>query len=170
MIKIYCTLGNEINRFERILSELLRLMEVIKGSRVSIQSGNSFDLFEGVFANSPRLISHKAFFSGAEHSCLLSEASVILTHCGAGTLEQALQCHNSLVVALPRLERFGEHQNDHQLELYNEFKLRRLILGVSDIGGEFCQVHQTKKPEYTASDDLASLVVGSLMGKVSRFG
>jgi len=46
----------------------------------------------------------------------MDEADVVVTHAGSGSVRDALTLGHRPVV-VPRLERHGEHVNDHQLEL-----------------------------------------------------
>jgi len=47
---------------------------------------------------------------------LYKQADLIITHAGAGSMIQALQ-NQKKTIAFPRLSKYGEHVNDHQLEL-----------------------------------------------------
>lgn len=49
-------------------------------------------------------------------STRLAGADVVICHAGSGTIRDALKLGHRPVV-VPRLARFGEHVNDHQLEL-----------------------------------------------------
>lgn len=51
----------------------------------------------------------------------VEEADLIITHAGAGSMLQAIQA-NKCVIAVPRLSKYQEHVNDHQLELANKFE------------------------------------------------
>lgn len=51
---------------------------------------------------------------------LIKEADLVITHGGVGSIISALK-HNKKVIAVPRLSRYGEHVNDHQLEIVEEF-------------------------------------------------
>lgn len=50
----------------------------------------------------------------------MSAARVVICHAGTGTVVSALRAGKCPVVA-PRLVRFGEHVDDHQLELVQSF-------------------------------------------------
>ncbi len=51
---------------------------------------------------------------------LIKEADLVITHGGVGSIISALK-HGKKVIAVPRLSRYGEHVNDHQLEIVEEF-------------------------------------------------
>lgn len=57
-----------------------------------------------------------AFFEKGDFQTYFQEARVIVTHGGAGTMFEALQAHKK-TIAIPRLSKYGEHVDDHQLEL-----------------------------------------------------
>lgn len=58
---------------------------------------------------------------------LMQAAKAIVTHAGTGTVMTALSLGKTPVVA-PRLARFGEHVDDHQLELVESLSALDLIV------------------------------------------
>lgn len=56
------------------------------------------------------------FISREDFEARLGWADVVVCHGGAGTLYEA-HLAGHLPIVVPRLSRFGEHVNDHQLEL-----------------------------------------------------
>lgn len=59
-----------------------------------------------------------------KHIC---EASCIISHAGMGTITTALEHHKPLLV-MPRLKKYGEAVNDHQLAIARKFEELRHIL------------------------------------------
>lgn len=51
----------------------------------------------------------------------VDEAELIITHAGAGSMLQAIQAKKR-VIAVPRLSKYHEHVNDHQVELARKFE------------------------------------------------
>lgn len=51
----------------------------------------------------------------------LEQADLIITHAGAGSMLQAIQMKKK-IIAVPRLKKYKEHVNDHQLELAQKFE------------------------------------------------
>lgn len=58
---------------------------------------------------------------------LITEARVVIAHAGTGTVMFAL-AQGKVPVVVPRLARFGEHVDDHQLELVESLNELGLIV------------------------------------------
>jgi len=75
----------------------------------------------------PRFCEWQDFFGPEDFARWLREADVVVTHAGCGTLRQAIRLGKTPVV-MPRLRRYGEHVNDHQLELLEAFSSAGLVV------------------------------------------
>ncbi len=75
---------------------------------VVIQRGNS--------TYEPQHAGHFQLTSSEKMAQLTQAAAVIVTHAAAGAVILALQQGKPLIV-VPRLQQFGEHLDDHQLQL-----------------------------------------------------
>lgn len=62
---------------------------------------------------------------------LIDEADIIITHGGVGSILDSLK-RNKIVIAAPRLKEYGEHVNNHQLEIIEEFSKLGYILPLKD--------------------------------------
>jgi len=62
----------------------------------------------------------------------LKQASSIISHAGMGTITMALSNHKPLLV-MPRLKRYGEVVNDHQLAIAKKFSELGHILVAYDV-------------------------------------
>ncbi|MFD1735194.1 PssE/Cps14G family polysaccharide biosynthesis glycosyltransferase [Bacillus salitolerans] len=60
------------------------------------------------------------FISYEELGALYDEARLIITHAGTGSVITGIK-KGKKVIAAPRLEKYGEHNDDHQLQLVDEF-------------------------------------------------
>ncbi len=63
---------------------------------------------------------------------LMSECSLIITHGGVGTITSGLQ-KKKKVIAVPRLKKYGEHVNDHQLQIIENFEHSGYILASYEV-------------------------------------
>ncbi|MBP3920341.1 MAG: beta(1,3)galactosyltransferase EpsH [Bacilli bacterium] len=50
----------------------------------------------------------------------VKNCDLLITHGGVGTILDALK-HNKKIIAFPRLAKYHEHVNDHQIQIINEF-------------------------------------------------
>ena len=110
---ILVTLGTQDKSFTRILKELDRLKDngTIK-EEIIVQAGytkyksKNMEIFD--------YIREKDFAKYYE------KASLIITHGGVGSIIKGLE-YNKKVIAVPRLSKYNEHENDHQLQIIDEF-------------------------------------------------
>jgi UDP-N-acetylglucosamine transferase subunit ALG13 len=80
----------------------------------------------------------KPFVSFEEMKALYKEASLIVTHAGTGSVVMGCK-ENKKVIVAARLKKYGEHNDDHQLQLVEEFEKANYILPWHD-GGSLKEV------------------------------
>jgi len=73
----------------------------------------------------------------------LREASSVISHAGMGTITMALKNHKPLLV-MPRLKRYREHVNDHQVDTARKFEELGHILAVYEVGELSAKIEQLK--------------------------
>lgn len=61
----------------------------------------------------------------------VKEASLIIAHGGVGTIIDALK-YNKVVIVCPRLAKYKEHTNDHQLQIVKKFSDAGYIIPLKD--------------------------------------
>lgn len=77
----------------------------------------------------------------------MKKADLVITHAGTGAIVTALK-NDKLVIAIPRLARFGEHVDDHQIQLIDEFKELNFIEPVYEIDQLGEALELVKKNKY----------------------
>jgi UDP-N-acetylglucosamine transferase subunit ALG13 len=68
----------------------------------------------------PRSIKTHPFLDALRFKELQQEAAVLISHAGMGTILGALELGKPLII-MPRLAKFAEHRNDHQLATMRRF-------------------------------------------------
>lgn len=121
---ILVLLGTHELPFTRLLKEveLLKVNHFIE-EEIIVQNGNTP-------YNSP-FLSLRPFVSYEEMSSLVNEAKLIITHAGTGSIVTSLK-QGKKVIAAPRLKKYGEHNDDHQLEIVNSFVQKGYLLVWND--------------------------------------
>jgi len=117
---ILVTLGTQDKSFKRLLDAIQK--EIDNGNikdKVVVQAGctkyesKDMEIFD--------LIDRDKFAD------LIKECDLLITHGGVGSILTGLK-NNKKVIAAPRLKEYGEHTNNHQLEIIEKFSYSGLIL------------------------------------------
>lgn len=110
---IFVTVGSQKFQFNRLIKEIDNLVEkkIIK-EKVYAQIG--------VCDYKPKNYEFVDFMTQEEFSNKLDKAEIIITHAGTGVIVNAAKKEKK-VIAIPRLTEFGEHVDDHQIQLIKEF-------------------------------------------------
>lgn len=116
---IFVTLGSQKFQFNRLLQALDDLAEnnVLK-EKIFAQIGYSDYV--------PEHYEYKKFLSREEFMKYEETADYIITHGGTGAIIGAVK-KGKRVIAVPRLAKYGEHVDDHQLQLISQFADMKLI-------------------------------------------
>lgn len=138
---IFVTLGTQDKNFDRLLKAIDR--EIKNGNikeKVIVQAGNTN--FESEDMEIFDLISKEEFEK------LMCECDLLITHGGVGSILTGLS-HNKKVIAAARLSKYGEHVNDHQTQIVEEFVKKGYILELRDFSklGTLLKKVKTFKPK-----------------------
>ena len=117
---ILVTLGTQIEPFKRLLDYIenskLKCKIVVQAGHTNYRS-KKMDVFD--------------FISYDEIEKLIKEADLIITHGGTGSIVGALK-KGKKIIACARLEKYGEHVDNHQQELVEIFKDQGYILELNE--------------------------------------
>lgn len=121
---IFITLGSQKFQFNRLLIAVDELIQKgIITDEVFAQTGYSDYL--------PKNYPYKPFLDREEFARREEQAEIVITHGGTGAIIGAVK-KGKKVIAVPRLAKYGEHVDDHQLQLIGQFKEQNLICGLGD--------------------------------------
>lgn len=145
---ILVTVGSQKFQFNRLLQEIDKLIEekVIK-EKVFAQIGVSDYI--------PKNYEHMSFVTQEEFNKKIDECDILITHAGTGVIVNALKKEKK-VIAVPRLAKYGEHVDDHQIQLIDEFKELNFIepaYEVSDIKECLKNINKKKYNKYVSNTD-----------------
>jgi UDP-N-acetylglucosamine transferase subunit ALG13 len=122
---IFVVLGSQKFQFNRLLKEIDRLVEEGKlTEELFAQIGNS--------DYRPKNYKYGNFLDRDDFVSIMKECDKVITHGGTGTIIEAVR-RGKKVIAVPRLREFGEHIDDHQLQIVAQLKEMGLIEGASTI-------------------------------------
>lgn len=126
---IFVTVGTQDKEFRRLLAEVERLIKCGKiNETVVAQIGNT-KFSTDLDSNKMHLIE---FTTPREVDTLIENASFIITHGGVATIIEGLN-RGKKIIAVPRLKKYKEHVNDHQLQIIENFGNSGFIIGVQGV-------------------------------------
>ena len=122
---ILVTLGTQDKNFYRLLDIVQNAIKqgVIK-DKVVVQAGYSSD-YKSDDMEIFNLVSIDKFKK------LISECDILITHGGVGSIITGLK-ENKKIIAVPRLKKYKEHTNDHQVQIVDNFTDTGYILKLDE--------------------------------------
>lgn len=148
------------DRLVRAMDELVRTRRVEDEVFAQIGSGQ----YE------PRTMRFQRYLEKDEFEDLLGRADVVVSHAGIGSIATALRTGKPLVV-LPRLKRYAEHVNDHQVGTARRYEmLGHVVAAYSE--SELCDKlsvarHFTPVPRHADASALARRIGRYLDGQLA---
>lgn len=115
---IFISVGTQKQSFKRLF-HMIEESKVITNQRIVAQTG--YTEF-----NSTR-IETIPFMSIDLYKKYMNETDIVICHGGVGTIFDALYAGKK-VLAIPRLSRYEEHVNDHQIEICEELEKEGYIV------------------------------------------
>ncbi len=151
---ILVLLGTNDKPFNRLLEQIDELVSnKIINEKVVVQSGytkyqsDNMEIFDLV--------------TREEMDKFIKEANYIITHGGVGSIMDGVKA-GKVVIAVPRLSKYGEHVNDHQLQIIKSFGDLGYIIPcyeVSELENAINKVRKTKpKPIVSNTKNMVKLI------------
>ena len=145
-ILIFVTVGQHPQPFDRLIRAVDELKEPVLAEI-------------GCSAYVPKNCRWERFMERSEFIRSCRDADVVVTHGGVGSIITALEFGRP-VVAVPRLSRYGEHSNDHQLDIVNELARAGRIVALFDVNGLAQAIEKARqlKPPAFSEGRIAEMV------------
>jgi len=158
---IFVTVGTHEQQFNRLIKEVDRLKQqgVIK-EEVFIQTGYSNYI--------PQYCEYSSLLTYQEMEEYIDKASIVITHGGPASFMNAI-CKGKKVIIVPRLKKYSEHVNDHQLFFLNnlvKFKYYDLefIENINDLKQLILSLKNNGKSEFFSKNIYFSNQLKKIVG------
>lgn len=158
-IMVFITVGSQKFQFNRLLKAVDELIEKkVITEEVFAQVGTSDYI--------PKHFKYKDFLNRDEFMELSGKAEIVITHGGTGAIIGAVK-RGKRVIAVPRLAEYGEHVDNHQIQLLKEFEQMNLIsvcYHLEELGTVFSGIRNIKFEKYesntkTILDDIEKYII-----------
>lgn len=121
---IFVTLGTQDKPFPRLLEKIEN--EIKCGNikeKVIVQAGHT--KFESEYMQILGMLTME------EYQQYMKECDLLITHGGVGSIFDALKLGKK-IIACPRLKKYNEHLNDHQIQLIEAFQEKGYLLAYNE--------------------------------------
>lgn len=163
-ILIFITLGSQKFQFNRLLEEVDILINnnVIKGENVFAQIGYSDYI--------PKQYNYERFLNKEDFISHIKGSAIVITHGGTGSIINAVKLGKK-VIGIPRMFEFGEHVDNHQLEIIEQFTVSNLIHGLYDIkelGSAVANIKNIEFREYQSNTQNVLTILEDFLSEVEN--
>lgn len=107
---IYVTIGGHPQGFDRLVRAVDEVAQYFNNEEFIVQ--------KGVSAYTPKNCKFFDFVQYEENEIYIKQARLVISHAGVGTILVAKK-YNVPIIIVPRLKKYNEHLNDHQLDICN---------------------------------------------------
>lgn len=121
---ILVTLGTQDKNFKRLIKQVEDCVKCgVIDEEVIVQAGyTKYD---------SKHLKIFDYVNQEEFEKYIKDCSMLITHGGVGSIMSGLN-NNKKVIVCPRLSKYKEHTNDHQLDIVNEFAKKNYILPLNE--------------------------------------
>jgi UDP-N-acetylglucosamine transferase subunit ALG13 len=157
---IYVTVGTMYMPFTRLLSAVDKIA-VETDEEIIVQTGMDKDI--------PKHCTCFDFKSREEILEIQARARVVVSHAGIGSVIDALKAGKPLLV-VPRLAKYREHTNDHQMDLAGAVERRcwgRMVLDMDELAN-LCANPPKPPASYTPAKEPLIATVREFLHGVQR--
>lgn len=156
---IFVILGTQDKEFIRLVEEIENLKKdgIIK-EKVVIQAG--ITKYESNF------IEIIDYLSMEEFEKYIKKAKFVITHGGVGSILDAIK-HNKKVIAVPRLEKYDEHDNNHQIQIVEKFAELGYIIDAGNLkrlGNKILEIEKFKPKKFVSNNSKMIKLIEDYIG------
>ena len=98
---------------------------------------------------------------------VMGKARIVITHGGTGTIIGAIK-QGKKVIAVPRLKEYGEHVDNHQLQLVGQFRGMNMICECLDCDKLWKLIREVKDKEFNDYESNTDKIIKSIDSFISR--
>lgn len=150
---VLVTVGTQKQAFDRLF-DLIRSSKELKKEELVVQRGYTK-------CNNSKRIKAFDFIPLEEMEDYISKADLVISHGGVGTIFSAIK-KGKKVIAIPRLAKYGEHINDHQIEICEALEKEGYILyykdGIDNFDELIKKARNTSFEKYDSNDNYIQIL------------
>ena len=145
---IFVTVGSQKFQFDRLLRSI---DEQIASGKIKDEIFAQI----GFSTYRPKHYKFENFLDREEFEKKVLESEIVITHGGTGAIVGTLK-KGKKVIAVPRLAKYGEHVDDHQLQIIGQFGAHEMICACYEpekLSEAIAKARQTDYAPYKSNTD-----------------
>ena len=158
---IFVTLGTQKFQFDRILKELDKLIDENKLKKEDIMVQNVCQEYQPKNFKTFRLKPQE------EIDKITEDAEIIITHSGTGSIINSLKMGKRIII-VPRRKEFGEHVDNHQLELAEVFHEKYNIPVVKEMDNLYEVIQKINEYKPIKWEENNTSLIESIENKINQ--
>ncbi|MGP1609024.1 MAG: PssE/Cps14G family polysaccharide biosynthesis glycosyltransferase [Clostridium sp.] len=137
---IFITVGSRSFQFDRLIRAL---DEQVGNGKITME------IFAQIGATNykPKNFKYAEFLGRDEFKQMQADSDIIITHGGTGVIVNASKM-NKKIIGVPRLKKYNEHVDDHQIELLKEFEKAKMILVCENVDELYKVIEKVTQTEF----------------------
>lgn len=151
---IFVTLGSQKFQFNRLLEEIDRLIKTGKITE-SVFAQTGYSTYQ------PKYFLYKDFLDQEAFKNCIEKSSFVITHGGTGAIIGSLK-KGKKVISVPRRVEFGEHVDNHQLQLLSQFEELKLVSACYELGDLKDHIKTISSKEFASYHSNTEMIVASI--------
>lgn len=105
----------------------------------------------------------------SKYDSMIKKCDLLVTHSGVGTIVLGLK-YSKPVIVVPRLKRYGEHIDDHQVQIADAFSDRNLVLKCEDTEDLIASIKEARSHRFDRYISKNDVVIREIESFLSGLG
>lgn len=122
----------------------------------------------GYCTYTPKCIEYFRFTDFEKMDRFFDKANFLITHGGIGSLLLALK-KNKKIIAVPRMKKYNEHTNDHQVQIVKELENQKRIVAVYDIDDLLYAIKKIKNTSFNYRPESDATVITKIRDILAKW-
>ena len=159
---IFVAVGTQKFQFDRLLKAIdILIDDGLLDEEVYAQIGYSNHV--------PEHYHFDKMMDKTKYDSMIKKCDLLVTHSGVGTIVLGLK-YSKPVIVVPRLKRYGEHIDDHQVQIADAFSDRNLVLKCEDTEDLIASIKEARSHRFDRYVSKNDVVIREIESFLSGLG
>lgn len=151
---IFVTVGSQKFQFNRLLQ---KIDELVTGGVLNEE------IFAQIGCSDYKPVNYKfiEYLNKDEFESAITNSEIVITHGGTATIIKAVN-NGKKTIVVPRLAKYGEHVDDHQLQLLEQFAEMDIICACIDIDNLAEKLKAVRNMNFTKYRSNTKTIINSI--------